>query len=113
MSVRSMTGFAQVKSQAAEGISFTLSLKSLNHRFLDPQLRLPPQMDDLEMKIRRVLQERLARGRVEVTLSMERRPGEGFEFNLALVVGYVTALRKAAAECGTSGEPHLSVVFRI
>ena len=55
MSIRSMTGFAQVKSQAGEGTSFTLSLKSVNHRFLDPQLRMPVEMDELEMKIRRVL----------------------------------------------------------
>jgi uncharacterized protein (TIGR00255 family) len=108
-----MTGFAQVKSQAAEGISFTLSLKSVNHRFLDPQLRLPPEMDELEMKIRRVLKDRLARGHVEVTLSMERRPGQGFEFNRALVAGYVAAFRKAAAEFGTSGEPDLNAVFRM
>jgi uncharacterized protein (TIGR00255 family) len=108
-----MTGFAQVKSQAAEGISFTLSLKSVNHRFLDPQLRLPPEMDELEMKIRRLLKDRLARGHVEVTLSMERRLGQGFEFNRALVGGYVAAFRKAAAEFGTSGEPDLNAVFRM
>lgn len=108
-----MTGFAQVKSQAGDGISFTLSLKSVNHRFLDPQLRLPPEMDELEMKIRRVLKERLARGHVEVTLSMERRPGEGFEFNQDLVAGYVAAFRKAASEFGTPGEPDLNAVFRM
>jgi uncharacterized protein (TIGR00255 family) len=113
MSVRSMTGFAQVRSQAAEGISFTLSIKSVNHRFLDPQLRLPLEMDELEMKIRRVLKERLGRGHVEVTLSMERRPGEGFEFNRALVAGYVGAFRTAAAEFGTSGEPDLNAIFRM
>ena len=44
MSIRSMTGFAQVKSHAGDGMSFTLSLKSVNHRFLDPQLRLPLEM---------------------------------------------------------------------
>ena len=75
MSIRSMTGFAQVKSQAGEGTSFTLSLKSVNHRFLDPQLRMPIEMDELEMKIRRVLKERLARGHVDVTLGVERRGG--------------------------------------
>jgi uncharacterized protein (TIGR00255 family) len=113
MSVRSMTGFAQVKSQAGEGVSFTLSLKSVNHRFLDPQLRLPVEMDELEMKIRRLLKERLARGHVEVTLSLERRPGHGFEFNRELVSGYVAAFRKAAGEFGTPGEPDLNQVFRL
>ncbi len=113
MSIRSMTGFAQVKSHAGESIAFSLSLKSVNHRFLDPQLRLPPDMDELEMKLRRILKERLARGHVEVTLSVERRAGEGFGFNRELVGGYVAAFRKAAAEFGAPGEPDLNVVFRM
>ena len=96
MSIRSMTGFAQVKSHAGEGTSFTLSLKSVNHRFLDPQLRMPMDMEELEMKIRRVLKERLARGHVDVTLAVERRGGTGYEFNRELVGGYVGAFRKAA-----------------
>jgi uncharacterized protein (TIGR00255 family) len=113
MSIRSMTGFAQVKSQAGEGTSFTLALKSVNHRFLDPQLRMPSDMDELEMKIRRVLKERLARGHVDVTLGVERRGGEGYEFNRELVGGYVAAFRKAAREFGTGGEPDLNNVFRM
>ncbi|HEX2328106.1 MAG TPA: YicC/YloC family endoribonuclease [Candidatus Angelobacter sp.] len=113
MSIRSMTGFAQVKSQASDGISFTLSVKSVNHRFLDPQLRLPADMDELEMKLRRMLKEKLARGHVEITLSVERRPGEGFSFNRELVGGYVAAFRKAAAEFGAPGEPDLNVAFRL
>jgi uncharacterized protein (TIGR00255 family) len=108
-----MTGFAQVKSNAGDGVSFTLSLKSVNHRFLDPQLRLPPDTDELEMKLRRVLKERLARGHVEVTLLVERRAGEGFGFNRELVGGYVAAFRKAAAEFGALGEPDLNAVFRM
>jgi uncharacterized protein (TIGR00255 family) len=113
MSIRSMTGFAQVKSNAGESIAFSLSLKSVNHRFLDPQLRLPADMDELEMKLRRILKERLARGHVEVTLSVERRAGEGFGFNRELVGGYVAAFRKAAAEFGAAGEPDLNAVFRM
>jgi uncharacterized protein (TIGR00255 family) len=113
MSIRSMTGFAQVKSHAGEGTSFTLSLKSVNHRFLDPQLRLPLEMDELEMKVRRVLKERLARGHVEVTLSVERRGGQGYDFNRELVGGYIEAFRKAAREYGAAGEPDLNNVFRM
>ncbi len=113
MSIRSMTGFAQVKSQASEGTSFTLSLKAVNHRFLDLQLRLPLDLDELEMKIRRTLKERLARGHVEVTLSVDRRGGEGYEFNREMVGGYIEAFRKAAREFGTNGEPDLNNVFRL
>jgi uncharacterized protein (TIGR00255 family) len=113
MSIRSMTGFAQVKSQAKDGSSFVLSLKSVNHRFLDPQLRLPSDLDELEIKIRRALKEHMARGHVEVTLSIEQRASEGFELNRSLVAGYVTAFRKAAGEFGTPGEPDLNVILRI
>ena len=113
MSIRSMTGFAQVKSQAGEGTSFTLSLKAVNHRFLDLQLRLPLDLDELEMKIRRTLKERLGRGHVEVTLSVDRRGGEGYEFNREMVGGYIEAFRKAAREFGTNGEPDLNNVFRL
>ena len=102
-----------MKSLADEGTAFTLSLKSVNHRFLDPQLRLPLEMDELEMKVRRVLKERLARGHVEVTLAVERRGGQGFEFNRELVGGYVEAFRKASSEFGTPGEPDLNNVFRM
>jgi len=108
-----MTGYAQVKSQAGDGNSFTLSLKSVNHRFLDPQLRLPADMEELEIKMRRILKERLARGHVEVTLNVERRDGEGFALNRALVGGYVAAFRKAASEFGAHGEPDLNVILRI
>lgn len=113
MAIRSMTGYAQVKSQASDGSLFVLSLKSVNHRFLDPQLRLPPEMDELEIKIRRVLKERLARGHVDVTLNLERRGGEGFELNRELVAGYVSAFRKAATEFGAPGEPDLNVILRV
>jgi uncharacterized protein (TIGR00255 family) len=113
MAIRSMTGYAQVKSQVEDGTLFTLSLKSVNHRFLDPQLRIPSELDGLEIKIRRMLKERLARGHVDVTLNVERRTGEGFELNRDLVAGYVKAFRKAAREFGAPGEPDLNVILRI
>jgi uncharacterized protein (TIGR00255 family) len=113
MAIRSMTGFAQVKSQTDDGVSFTLSMKSVNHRFLDPQLRLPLDTDELELRIRKVLKERLARGHVEVALNVERRSGETYNFNRELVAGYVAAFRRAAAEFSTPGEPDLNAILRM
>ncbi|HEV3040705.1 MAG TPA: YicC/YloC family endoribonuclease [Candidatus Angelobacter sp.] len=113
MAIRSMTGYAQVKSQVEDGTLFTLSLKSVNHRFLDPQLRIPSELDGLEIKIRRILKERLGRGHVDVTLNVERRTGEGFVLNRELVAGYVSAFRKAAREFDAPGEPDLNVILRI
>ena len=100
-----MTGFAQVKGQVTGELAFSLSLKSVNHRFLDLHFRMPSDSDALEMKLRRLLKEKVARGHVELTLTVERREGNGFALNRQLVSGYVEAFRVAAKEFGISGEP--------
>ena len=117
MAIRSMTGYARVAGQVEGGRSFTLSLKSVNHRFLDLQFRLPPESDGLEMKLRRLLKEKMARGHVDVTVALERTSEEGaaldFVVNKEIVGGYVQAFRMAAREFGVSGEPDLSAILRI
>lgn len=113
MSIRSMTGFAQVRGQADEQHAFTLSLKSVNHRFLDLHLRLPAETDALEMKIRRLVKEKLARGHIEVMLSLEQGQGVSLALNRQLAAAYVKAFRDGAQEFGLGGEPDLNVIFRL
>lgn len=113
MPIRSMTGFAQVKGQVNNQLAFTLSLKSVNHRFLDLHFRMPSDSDSLEMKLRRLLKEKLARGHVELTLSLERGASDGFSLNRELVGGYVQAFRKASAEFGLVAEPDLNAILRM
>src|SRR4029077_1760328 len=113
MPIRSMTGFAQVKGQVGAELGFTLSLKSVNHRFLDVHFRMPSESDSLEMKLRRVLKEKLARGHVELTLNLERGGGDTFALNRQIVGGYIQAFRTAAAEFSLAVEPDLNAVLRI
>jgi uncharacterized protein (TIGR00255 family) len=113
MSIRSMTGFAQVKGHINDQLAFTLSLKSVNHRFLDLHLRMPADTDTLEMKVRRVLKEKLARGHVELTFSMERGSSNGFALNKQVVGGYVDAFRAAAREFGIAADPDLNAVLKM
>jgi len=108
-----MTAFAQVKGQVNGELGFTLALKSVNHRFLDLHFRLPSDSDALEMKLRRVLKEKLARGHVELTLSIARGGGDGLAVNRELVGGYIQAFRSAAAEFGLVAEPDLNVILRV
>src|SRR5258708_24601048 len=113
MPIRSMTGFAQVKGHVAEvrssvtarsQMGFTLSLKSVNHRFLDVHFRMPSDSDSLEMKLRRLLKEKLARGHVELTLNLDRSGTDGFSVNRQIVGGYIQAFRAAAAEFSLATE---------
>jgi len=112
-----MTGFAQVKGQIRQSsdssLGFTLSLKSVNHRFLDLHFRLPSDNDSLEMKLRRLLKEKLARGHVELSLNLDRSSGEAFALNREIVAGYVQAFRTAAAEFNLTAEPDLNAVLRM
>ncbi len=108
-----MTGFSQVKGQVNAQLAFALSLKSVNHRFLDLHFRLPSDTDALEMKLRRMLKEKLARGHVEVILSLDRSGTNGVALNRQLIAGYVEAFRAAANEFGVEGEPDLNVVLRM
>ncbi|HYA26214.1 MAG TPA: YicC/YloC family endoribonuclease [Terriglobales bacterium] len=113
MPIRSMTGFAQVKGQVDSQLGFSLSLKSVNHRFLDLHFRMPSDTDSLEMKLRRKLKENLARGHVELTLNLQSFGGENFALNRELVGGYIQAFRAAAADFGLAAEPDLNVILRI
>jgi uncharacterized protein (TIGR00255 family) len=113
MNIRSMTGYSQVKMNADDQLAFTLSLKAVNHRFLDLHLRLPAEMDPFEMKVRRVLKERLHRGHIEVTLSLERSGGAAFSVNRDLVGGYLRTFREVAEEFGVSAEPDLNAVLKM
>ena len=113
MPLRSMTGFAQVKGQVNSTLNFSLSLKSVNHRFLDLHFRLPSDTESLEMKLRRLLKEKLARGHVEVTLNLEYGGTNGVALNRELVASYVQAFRAAADEFDVPGDPDLNVVLRM
>ena len=66
-----MTGFAAVSREDASD-KVNLTVKSVNHRFLDSQIKMPSSLASLESRIKAVLQQRLARGRVEVSLFVER-----------------------------------------
>jgi uncharacterized protein (TIGR00255 family) len=111
MAIRSMTGFAQVKG-VMSNLTFSLSVKSVNHRFLDLHFRLPANSDALEMVLRRVLKEKLARGHVDVNLSFDQSAG-AMALNRPLVSAYVHAFRAAAAEVGIAAEPDLNSVLRL
>lgn len=108
-----MTGFAQARGQVNGGPAFNISLKSVNHRFLDLHFRLPANTDALEVHLRRILKEKLARGHVDVNLSFEQEGAGNLALNRQLVSAYVQAFRSAAAEAGIAAEPDLNAVLRL
>jgi uncharacterized protein (TIGR00255 family) len=70
--IKSMTGFASLTHED-DRATLGVTVRAVNHRFLDIQLRVPQSLGDLEPRVRALLQKRLARGRVELAISLQLR----------------------------------------
>ncbi len=113
MPIYSMTGFARSQVRVNDQLSYTLSVKSVNHRFLDVQLRLPSGLDALEMELRKALKDNLVRGHVDLTLSIDRSSQQTAGYNRELVNGYLAAFAAAREEHGLGGQPELNAILRM
>jgi uncharacterized protein (TIGR00255 family) len=112
MSIRSMTGFAQIKGQHGK-TAYTFSAKSVNHRFLDLHLRLPGKSDLFEQQLRKLFKEKMHRGHVELTLTLEYAGASGISVNRELVSGYVKAFRELSKELDLRAEIDMNAIFRL
>lgn len=114
--IYSMTGYATAQSTTEDGLAFTLTLKSVNHRFLDLNLRLPSDCDPVEILLRRLLKESVKRGHVDVTLHVERRAKEqaqGIQLNNELLGSLVKAFHDAAKAHHFNAEPDLHELLKV
>ncbi|MEZ5317017.1 MAG: YicC/YloC family endoribonuclease [Vicinamibacterales bacterium] len=68
--IRSMTGFAAVSREDA-GTRASVTVKSVNHRFLDMALKMPAALGALESRLKAAVQRRVTRGRVEIAIQVE------------------------------------------
>lgn len=112
--IKSMTGFGQGEAADA-GYAVQVEIKSVNHRYLDLFFRIPKQYSQLEETLRTVITGRLARGRVEVTLSVEEFGDQEriVQINNALLKGYLQALRTIQSELGSEDKIQLSDILAL
>jgi len=114
--VYSMTGYASAQSATEDGLAFTLTLKSVNHRFLDLSLRLPGDCDALEVALRRLIKERMRRGHVDATLHLERRahePAAAIQLNRELLAAHMQVFHEAAKLHHFNVEPDLNELLKV
>lgn len=94
--MRSMTGLG-VGSARGNGCVLRAEIRSVNHRFLDLSLRLPSQLSDAEPAIRELLSGAIDRGRVTLSVELERgREAVEFQVNEGFVENYVKSARRLA-----------------
>lgn len=110
--MKSMTGFGRA-SATENNFAITVELKSVNNRFLDINLRLPGELQMLESTVKKLIGDRLARGRVEVNLQYDRTDEVQLELNRPLIAGFLAAMKEMRDEFGLKGEPDINVIARL
>jgi uncharacterized protein (TIGR00255 family) len=114
MPIRSMTGFARVSRSLPSG-ELTLSIKTVNHRGLDMHFHMPPDLDIVEPALRNAIRSRVARGHVQVQLSVKRSTASSpsATINEALLRSWLEAFHDAAARFGIDSKPDLNQALRM
>ena len=94
--IKSMTGFASA-AREGEHATLTVTIRAVNHRHLDLQLRVPQALAEAESRIRGTMQRRIGRGRVELAVNVQYRHTASVEveFNEPLAVALSAALETA------------------
>jgi uncharacterized protein (TIGR00255 family) len=102
--IRSMTGFASVNGEDDRS-TINVTIRALNHRHLDLQLRIPQSLAALESDVRALVAKVVTRGRIELGLSLTLRqpPGVEVEFNDAFGAALEKALDQARSRGLVSG----------
>ncbi|HYB62223.1 MAG TPA: YicC/YloC family endoribonuclease [Methylomirabilota bacterium] len=110
--IRSMTGFAEARTEE-NGWRLRVSIRSVNHRFLDPHIRVPLGLERLEPQIRQALRDRLRRGHVEVTVHAESTGLAAVRVNEEVAEAYVKAAESLRRRFELNAEPDLVSLFRL
>lgn len=110
--IHSMTAFARAQS-GPDGLTLTWELRSVNHRFLETQFRLPEQFRTLEHELRETLRNHLKRGKVDCALRLERPDGDNvIELNRPLLLQILAVLEQIRRDAPEIGAPNAMDLLR-
>ncbi|MCW3490908.1 YicC/YloC family endoribonuclease [Dethiobacter alkaliphilus] len=112
--IRSMTGYGQADSAPEESIRFKVEMRSVNHRYLDVSIRMPREIQSLEDRVRRSLQKRVSRGRVDVFINWKLDTADAVSVTVdrGLVLAYQQALTEMSEVCSLDEKPGLDLLSR-
>ena len=111
--IRSMTGFGRAQ-ETVNGITATVEIKSVNHRYFDFSCRVPRNYGFLEEKLKSYVQSRVTRGKIECYVQIEAQEAEDciVKVNHSLAKGYIEALNEISAQYSLENDIAVSVVAR-
>lgn len=111
--IKSMTGFGRCEF-TDEKRKFTVELKSVNHRYLDVNIKMPKKLNFFESSIRALLKEYIERGKVDVYITYEDYTEDNYalKYNASLAVQYLNYLNNMAEEFGLENDIRVSNLSR-
>ncbi len=111
--IKSMTGFGRCEV-ADEKRKFTVELKSVNHRYLDVNIKMPKKLNFFESAIRNLLKEYIERGKVDVYITYEDYTEDNYalRYNAALAGEYLGYLNAMAEEFHLENDIRVSTLSR-
>jgi uncharacterized protein (TIGR00255 family) len=107
-----MTGYATVRTEQG-GWSIRLSVKSVNHRFLDVKLRIPESLEPYELRLRQTVRDRIHRGHVDVHVNVEPGKAAPVHVNKELLQAYLRAADELRQQTGAKSELDLVSLLRL
>jgi len=107
-----MTGFAQARGEY-QGWAIRMSVKSVNHRFLDLKMRLPEGFDLFELRLRQLVRERIHRGHVELHLSVEPGTAAAVQVNRELLQAYLRAAEDLQKDSRAASDLDVVALLRL
>ena len=110
--LKSMTGYAQTRI-LENGWSLRISIRSVNHRFLDLHLRVPEGFEPIEPRIRQIVRERVRRGHLDVTLHYELAGSAAVGVNREVAAAYMEAVNQLRTEYKIDLQPDLATILRL
>ena len=111
--IKSMTGFGRCEVQK-DSRKFTVELKSVNHRYLDVNIRMPKKLNFFETAIRTLLKSYANRGKVDIFITYEdlSQTQVSVKYNAALAAEYLKYLKQMEKEFGLENDVRVSTLSR-
>ena len=110
--MRSMTGYGS-GSAGSEGTTVSVEMKTVNNRFLDVHLRMPSSLQAFESALKKQVSASLTRGRVDISIQMERSSEITYEVNKELIAGYLASFREIGEEFSLGGEADIATIAKL
>lgn len=107
-----MTGYAQARTEK-HGYAVRVSVKSVNHRFLDLKLRLPEGFDLYELRIRQILRDRIHRGHVEVHVGVDPAAAVPVQINRELAHTYLRIAEEFRQQSRAAADVDVVAILRL